>query len=186
MSRFKPKDDSPSKLIASNYFVNEKIRSPKVQVIDQKGENLGSVSRDQALYLAEQAGLDLVQVGQKGDAIITKIMDFGKFLYAKKKQLSEAKKKQKIVQIKEVKLRPNIDDNDYKTKLKKAVEFLKEGKKVKFTLQFRGREFIMMREIGHNFFERIYADLLKEDIGTLLKDKEQKGGPYWSIIYYLK
>jgi translation initiation factor IF-3 len=187
VSRFKPKGEKSSdKLLASSYFVNEKIRVPRLQVIDHKGDNLGVISREQALDIAEQAGLDLVQVGEKDDTVIAKIIDFGRFLYARKKQLSEAKKKQKIIQIKEVKMRPNIGDNDYNTKLKQAISFLKAGKKVKFTLQFRGREFIMIKELGQNFFERIDKDLAQEDLGTLLNEKEQRGGPFWSKIYYVK
>lgn len=187
MSRFKHKGGKGNvKLLASNYFVNEKIRVPKLQVIDHNGNNLGMISKEQALDIAEQAGLDLVQVGEKGDIVIGKIIDFGKFLYAKKKQLSEAKKKQKVVQVKEIKMRPNIGDNDYQTKLKRAIGFLKEDKKVKFTLQFRGREFIMIKELGQNFFQRIDNDLAEQDLGTLLREKEQRGGPFWSKIYYVK
>ena len=188
MSRFKPRYNNKvnSKLLASSYFVNEKIREPKFVVIDQTGENLGVISRDRALDLAEAAELDLVQVGEKEGVLIAKIMDFGKFLYAKKKQLSESKKKHKIVQIKEVKMRPNIGENDYQTKLKRAIAFLSEGKKVKFTLQFRGREFIMIRELGRRFFDRINKDLEEQELGTLVEEKEQRGGPFWSKIYYLK
>lgn len=187
MSRFKSKGGKNSdKLLASSYFVNEKIRVPRLQVIDHKGDNLGVISREQALDIAEQAGLDLVQVGEKGDTVVAKIIDFGRFFYARKKQLSEAKKKQKIIQIKEVKMRPNIGDNDYNTKLKQAIGFLKDGKKVKFTLQFRGREFIMIKELGRNFFEKIDKDLAEQDLGTLLNEKEQRGGPFWSKIYYVK
>lgn len=187
MSRFKHRGRKNStKLLASNYFVNEKIKIPRLQVIDHNGNNLGVISREQALDIAEQAGLDLVQVGEKDDIIIAKIIDFGKFLYAKKKQLSEAKKKQKVIQIKEIKMRPNIGDNDYQIKLKRAIGFLKEGKKVKFTLRFRGREFIMIKELGQNFFARIDSDLAEQGLGTLLKEKEQRGGPFWSKIYYVK
>ena len=91
--------NSNNKTLSSNYEVNEQIKAPKVQVINHEGENLGLISKDEALNLAEEAGLDLVQVGVKDTTVITKIMDFGKFLYAKKKQLSEAKKKQKIIQL---------------------------------------------------------------------------------------
>jgi len=171
---------------SSNYLVNEKIIESKVQVINQDGQNLGLLSKEEALSLAQEANLDLVQVGQKDSVVITKIMDFGKFLYTKKKQLSEAKKKQKIIQVKEIKIRPNIGDQDYNTKLNKAVEFLKEGKKVKFTLQFRGREFIMINELGNKIFSRVERDLTDRKLGTLIQEKEQRGGPFWSKIYYIK
>ena len=178
--------NSNNKTLSSNYEVNEQIKAPKVQVINHEGENLGLISKDEALNLAEEAGLDLVQVGVKDTTVITKIMDFGKFLYAKKKQLSEAKKKQKIIQLKEIKLRPNIGDQDYNTKLNKAIEFLTSGKKVKFTVQFRGREFIMINELGRKVFERIDRDLSDRNIGTIVQEKEQRGGPLWFRIYYLK
>ena len=155
-------------------------------VIDHKGENLGMLSKTEALELARGAGLDLVQVGEKDLFPITKVMDFGKFLYTKKKQKSLSKKKQKVIKVKEIKMRPNIGDQDYNTKLKRAIGFLKTGKKVKFTLQFRGRQFIMIRELGTQFFERLDNSLSEHDLGTLVKEKEQRGGPFWSKIYYLK
>ena len=83
-------------------------------------------------------------------------------------------------------MRPNIGDQDYNTKMKRAIEFLYDGKKVKFTLQFRGRQFIMINELGKNFFERINKDLEKQNFSNLIKEKEKRGGPFWSIIYFLK
>jgi len=189
VSKFKPRNletDRNDKLLATSHFVNEKIRAAVMQVIDDAGQNLGVISKAEALKAAENAGLDLVVVGEKDGVAIAKLMNFGKFLYKKKKQLSESKKKQKIIQIKEIKLRPNIDENDFNTKLKQAVNFLTEGKKVKFTVQFKGREFIMIKELGGNFFERINKHLEDQKIGTLIEEKEQKGGPFWSKIYYLK
>ena len=184
MSKFRDNRKMPS----NDHFVNERIKYLKIQVIDQNGNNLGVIPKREALAAARDAGLDLVQVGQneKEGIGIAKIMDFGKFLYTKKKQLSEAKKKQKIIQIKEIKMRPNIGDQDYNTKLKKAEEFLKEGKKVKFTLQFRGREFIMINELGKKIFARIEQDLTDRKLGSLIQEKEQRSGPFWSKIYYLK
>ena len=170
----------------SDHFINEKIKASQAMVIDQNGENLGVISCREALNLAQGAGLDLVQVGEKDSIAIAKIMDYGKFLYSKKKQLSESKKKQKVVQVKEIKMRPNIGDQDYYTKLNHAIEFLSDGKKVKFTLQFRGRQFIMMNEHGKAFFERIDKDLEEKNLGALVKEREQRGGPFWSKIYFLK
>lgn len=172
--------------LAGEYSVNEKIKEQKIQVIDQDGKNLGVIGKKEALSLAQAAGLDLVQVGQKDDFAIGKIMDFGKFLYIKKKQLSESKKKQKIIQIKEIKMRPNIGEQDYKTKMNQAINFLKEGKKVKFTLQFKGREMIMGHELGQNFFNKINNDLVAANLGNLAYEKEQKIGLFWSKVYYLK
>ncbi|MFC1894981.1 translation initiation factor IF-3 [Candidatus Dependentiae bacterium] len=178
--------NSDNRMASSNYTVNNQIKASSVQVINQKGENIGVISKIEALNLANEAGLDLVQVGEKDSVVITKIMDFGKFLYTKKKQLSEAKKKQKIIQVKEIKLRPNIGDQDYKTKLNRAIGFLTSGKKVKFTIQFRGREFIMINDLGRGIFQRIDDDLASSDIGNLVQEKEKRGGPFWSKIYYLK
>lgn len=172
--------------LSSKYSVNEKIKGDQVFVIDHEGNNLGEVAKSKALTLAETAGLDLVQVGEKNSNPVTKIMDFGKFLYAKKKQLSDAKKHQKTMQLKEVKLRPNIDDQDYKTKLRRAEQFFREGKKVKFTLQFKGRQISMMSTIGPNIFNRITQDLAEKDLGSLVEEKEQRGRSYWSKTYFIK
>jgi len=175
------------KMPGHDHLINDQIRASEMLVIDHVGQKRGVISKREALQIADDAGLDLVQVGEKDSNVIAKIMDFGKFLYSKKKQLNESKKKQKVIQLKEIKMRPNIGDQDYNTKFNRAVEFLKDGKKVKFTLQFRGREMIMKNEIGNKFFIRIDNDLNKQDLGTLIKDREQRGrGPFWSRIYSLK
>jgi len=135
---------------------------------------------------ADETGLDLVQISDSNNEVIVKLMDFGKFLYEKKKQDGEAKKNQKVIQIKEVKLRPNIGDQDYKIKLKRAIEFLEDGKRVKFTLQFRGREMASMDSVGPAMFARISADLVDHDLGNLVEEKEQRGRPFWSKIVYVK
>lgn len=184
MSKFK--DNGKSNILSNNYFVNKDIKESKMLVINENGENLGILSKEDALKVAQGAELDLVQVGEKDSTIIAKVMDFGKFLYIKKKQLSESKKKQKIIHLKEIKIRPNIGDQDYNTKLNKAISFFKEGKKVKFTLQFRGREFIMINDLGKKFFERIKTDLDSKDLGVIVEEKEQRSGPFWSKIYFLK
>jgi translation initiation factor IF-3 len=168
------------------YFVNEDIRATTLLVIGPEGENHGQVSRSQALAMAEAAGLDLVQVGEKDSMIIAKIMNFGKFLYTKKKQMSDSKKHQKIIQIKELKIRPHIGDQDYKTKLSQAAKFLSEGKKVKFTLQFKGREITMLEDLGQKMFARITQDLTAHNIGVLVEEKENRAGSLWAKIYGLK
>ena len=172
--------------LRSKYLVNEQIRSAKIRLIIETGENIGVVSRSEAMARAEQTGLDLVKIGEQDSVVIAKLMDFGKYLYTKKKQQNEAKKKQKVIQIKEIKMRPNIGDQDYLVKFNRAVKFLKDGKRVKFTLQFRGREMIMMKEIGPKFFQRIHDDLEKQDLGMLIAEREQRGRPFWSKIYYIK
>lgn len=168
------------------YPVNELIKADKVMVINAEGENLGVLSKQQALMRAQESGLDLVQVGEKDSAIIAKIMDFGKFLYEKKKQMSESKKHQKIILIKEIKIRPNIGDQDYLTKLNHAAQFFLDGKKVKFTLQFKGREITMMEDLGNKLFERISRDLAAKNVGTLVEEKDNRSGAFWSKIYYVR
>jgi len=180
---FKEKINNESQ---GRYFVNEEIRATSLLVIGLSGENHGQVSRSQALAMAEEAGLDLVQVGEKDGMVIAKIMNFGKFLYTKKKQMSDSKKHQKIIQIKELKLRPNIGDQDYKTKLNQAAQFLVEGKKVKFTLQFKGREITMLETLGRKMFARITQDLTDQNIGVLVEEKESRAGAMWAKIYGLK
>lgn len=171
---------------ANKYVVNEQIRSDKVIVINAAGENLGEMPRRQAISLAEESELDLVQMGEKEGLPVTKIMNFGKFLYSKKKQLNDAKKHQKVVQLKEIKMRPNIGDQDYKTKLNQSEQFFKEGKKVKFTLQFRGREISMMEDLGKKFFARILQDLTEKNLGSLVEEKESRGGSLWTKIFFIK
>lgn len=180
---FKEKVNNESQ---GRYFVNDEIRATSLLVIGLDGENHGQVSRSQALAMADEAGLDLVQVGEKDGMVIAKIMNFGKFLYTKKKQMSDSKKHQKIIQIKELKLRPNIGDQDYKTKLNQAVQFLVEGKKVKFTLQFKGREITMLEPLGKKMFARITQDLTDQNIGVLVEEKESRAGAIWAKIYGLK
>ncbi len=164
------------------YKVGRAIKAEEVRVIGTDGKNLGVMSLDQALNLADETGLDLVQISSGDGVVIAKIMDVGKFLYQKKKQRVEAKKKQKVIEIKELKLRPNIGPGDYKVKISRAVQFLKDGKHVKITLQFRGREIAAMSTMGKEMFERILNDI-KENFGQGFEvQKESKGGPFWSKI----
>jgi len=174
------------KEVSPRHQVNEFIKEMQIRLIDETGENVGVVSRQEALAMAHSTGLDLVKIGEQDQTAVAKLMDFGKHLYTKKKQQAEAKKKQKVIQIKEIKMRPNIGDQDYQTKFNRAVGFLKEGKRVKFTLQFRGREMIMMNELGVRFFTRIHRDLEEQGLGPLVAEKEQRGRPFWSKIYYIK
>jgi len=111
-----------------------------VQLIDDKGENVGVISKRDAILRAEEAGLDLVEVAGNASPPVCKIMDFGKYKYQAQKKAAEARKKQKTVEVKEIKLRPNIDDHDYDVKLRAMKRFFEEGDKVKVTLRFRGRE----------------------------------------------
>lgn len=168
------------------YFINEAIRRDRLQVINEEGVNLGEMSRREALNIAAEAGLDLVMVGEKDMVAITKIMDFGKFLYGKKKKSTQTKKSHKVIQIKEIKLRPKIGPGDYQTKMNQAAGFLAEGKHVKFTLQFKGRQPISIQEVGTKFFERIKNDLTEKNLGALFEEKEARTASVWSRVYYIK
>ncbi|KKP25304.1 MAG: Translation initiation factor IF-3 [candidate division TM6 bacterium GW2011_GWE2_31_21] len=166
--------------------VNETIKNLKIQVIDEAGVNHGVLSKSAAIALAVAAGLDLVKVGEKEDVAIAKIMNFGKFLFSKKKKLISAKKHQKVIQVKELKFRPKIGIGDYKTKINQAIAFLEEGKHVKFTLQIKGRQAIPVRELGNQFFERIKNDVLAADLGQIVEDKESRSDFAWSKILFIK
>ena len=138
--------------------VNEEIRVPQVRLIDEAGEMQGVMSARDALSRAYAAGLDLLEISPNADPPVCKILDFGKFKYEQQKKRNEAKKKQKIVEIKEVKVRPNIDENDYQVKVRAMKSFIDEGDKVKITLRFRGRE-MAHQDIGVRVLERIRDEL---------------------------
>ncbi|MEM0989741.1 MAG: translation initiation factor IF-3 [Pseudomonadota bacterium] len=138
--------------------VNGMIRSPEIRLIDHEGENHGVVDPRRAMTLAEDAGLDLVEISPNANPPVCKIMDFGKFKYEQQKKANEAKKKQKVIEVKEVKFRPNIDTHDYDVKMKNVTKFLEGGDKVKVTLRFRGRE-MAHQEIGRDLLHKIADDI---------------------------
>ena len=138
---------------------NREIRIPKVQLINDEGVNLGVVPTDQALKMAEEAGLDLVEISPNSEPPVCKILDLGKLKYANQKKAAEARKKQKIVEIKEIKMRPNIDTHDYDVKMKAMNRFFEEGDKVKVTLKFRGRE-MAHQELGMKLLLQVKEDTL--------------------------
>ncbi len=138
--------------------VNEEIRVPQVRLIDHEGEMQGVMSARDALLRAYAVGLDLLEISPNADPPVCKILDFGKFKYEQQKKKNEAKKKQRVIEIKEVKVRPNIDENDYQVKLRSMKSFIEEGDKVKVTLRFRGRE-MAHQDIGVKVLERIRGDL---------------------------
>ena len=171
----------------SGHFINDQIRANEVRVITDDGQNLGVMSCAEALARAEEAGFDLVQISEGDSGTVTaKIMDFGKFLYEKKAQTKEAKKHQKIIQIKELKMRPGIEEMDFKIRINQAIQFLKDGKRVKFTLQFIGRQVASMEATGLKLFERIKNCLHEAQLTNLIEEKESRGVPFWSKIFYLK
>jgi translation initiation factor IF-3 len=139
---------------------NREIRIPRVQLIDAEGQNLGVVPTDQALKMAEEAGLDLVEISPNAEPPVCKILDLGKLKYANQKKAAEARKKQKIVEIKEIKMRPNIDTHDYDVKMKAMGRFFDEGDKVKVTLKFRGRE-MAHQELGMKLLQQVKEDTLE-------------------------
>ena len=140
--------------------VNTEISSLKVRLVDERGEMIGVVSRNDALARATEAGLDLVEVAANADPPVCKILDFGKFKYEEQKRKNEARKKQKIIEVKEIKLRPGIDDHDYEVKMRSMNKFLEEGDKVKVTMRFRGRE-LAHQEIGMEVLMRVRDELEK-------------------------
>jgi translation initiation factor IF-3 len=143
--------------------VNDQIRADRIRLVGADGEMVGVVSVREALRAAEEAGLDLVEISPNADPPVCKILDYGKYKYEQQKKAAEARKKQKVIEVKEIQIRPRIDDHDYQVKLKAAKRFLEEGDKVKVVLKFRGRE------MAHT---QIGLDLLKkmiEDIGTIGK-----------------
>ncbi len=133
---------------------NKEIRVREVQLIDQEGKNQGVVQFPDALQQAEDAGLDLVEIVPGATPPVCKILDYGKFRFLEQKKAAEARKKQKVVELKEIKLRPGIDDHDYGVKMKAVRRFFEEGDKVKVTLRFRGRE-MAHQDIGYRLLERV-------------------------------
>ncbi len=137
--------------------MNHQIDNRTVRLIEADGTNVGIVDRETALRKADEAGLDLVEISPNADPPVCKILDIGKYKYEEQKRKNEARKKQKVIEVKEIKLRPNIDDHDYDVKKRAMKRFLEEGDKVKVTLRFRGREMAHM-EIGHRLLARVKAD----------------------------
>lgn len=138
--------------------INEEIRIKEVRVTGADGEQLGIMATRDALRLAEEKHLDLVEVAPKAHPPVCRIMDFGKYRYEQQKREKEAKKKQKVITIKEVKLRPNIEQHDFDVKLKSASRFIEEGNKVKITIMFRGRE-LSHPELGNELLDKAVATL---------------------------
>ncbi len=143
--------------------LNEQITAPQVRLIDAEGHQVGVVPLSEALQRAEEAGLDLVEISPTADPPVCRLMDFGKFQYQANKRKQAAKKKQKQIQVKEVKFRPGTDVGDYQVKLRNLVRFLREGNKAKVTLRFRGRE-MRHQELGLALLKRV-ADDLAEFLG---------------------
>ena len=151
------KTDAPTK---DGPRSNREIRIPRVQLIDAEGNNVGVIATDEALKMAEDAGLDLVEISPNAEPPVCKILDLGKLKYSTQKKAAEARKKQKIIEIKEIKMRPNIDTHDYDVKMKAMNRFFEEGDKVKVTLKFRGRE-MAHQELGMKLLQQVKADTIE-------------------------
>ena len=152
--------------------VNERIRAAEIRLIDADGENVGVVTPERALSMAEEAGLDLVEISPNAKPPVCKIMDFGKYKYETQKKEAEARKKQKIIEIKEVKFRPNTDQHDYDVKMRNVTKFLENGDKVKVTLRFRGRE-MAHQELGRDLLTRVADDT--KDLGKVENFPKMEG-----------
>ena len=139
---------------------NERIRAPEVQVISSDGNNLGIISTKKATEMAKEEGLDLIEISPNANPPVCKIIDIGKYKYDLQKKTNKSKKKQKIVNLKEIKLRPVTDVHDYNFKIKNAQRFLEKGDKVKFTVRFKGRE-MQHTNLGKDLMQRIIQDIIK-------------------------
>jgi translation initiation factor IF-3 len=137
--------------------MNEDIRVREVHLIDKDGTNRGNIPVAEALAIAQEAGLDLVEIAPNADPPVCKLLDYGKFKYQEQKKAAEARKKQKIVEVKEIKFRPMIDDHDYDVKMRSMKRFFEEGDKVKVTLRFRGRE-MAHQELGAKLLDRVKSE----------------------------
>jgi translation initiation factor IF-3 len=137
---------------------NEDIRVREVHLIDKDGSNRGNISISEALAIAQEAGLDLVEISPNATPPVCKLLDFGKYKFQEQKKQAEARKKQKVVEVKEVKFRPMIDDHDYDVKMRAMQRFFEEGDKVKVTLRYRGRE-MAHQEIGTKLLDKVKSDV---------------------------
>ena len=158
--------------IISELFINEQIRDKEVRVIGTDGEQLGIMSAKEALKLAEEAGVDLVKIAPTAKPPVCKIVDYGKYKYELTRKEKEAKKKQKVIETKEIRLSPNIDTNDLNTKINAARKFISKGDKVKVTLRFRGREMAHMANSKHILDD--FAEALS-DVATVDKAPKIEG-----------
>ena len=159
--------------------INEEIGVPNVRLVDQDGEMVGVVGRNEAIQRAIEAGLDLVEIAPNADPPVCKILDFGKFKYEAQKKKNEARKKQKVIEVKEIKLRPSIDDHDYDVKMRSMTKFIDEGDKVKVTMRFRGRE-LAHQELGMNVLIRVRDDL--EEVAKVEQMPRMEGRQMTMVI----
>ncbi len=160
------------KVISKQHFINEEIREKEIRVVDTDGEALGIMETKAALEMADAKQLDLVMIAPQAKPPVCKIMDYGKYLYEVQKREKEAKKKQKVINIKEVRFSPKIEDNDLNVKAKNAERFLKDGDKVKVTVRFRGRE-ADYAHFGEELLKEIYEKL--QEVCLIEKEPKLEG-----------
>ncbi len=159
--------------------INENITAKQVRLIDANNENRGIVFLKQALAMAEEEGLDLIEISPQANPPVCKILDFGKYRYEQQKRKAEAKKNQKVIEIKELKLRPMIDTHDYEVKVKQATKFLEQGNKVKFTMRFKGRE-LSANDMGKQVLIKLVEDL--ENISKVDSEMKLEGKQMTMIL----
>ncbi|NHQ74801.1 translation initiation factor IF-3 [Roseovarius gahaiensis] len=160
-------------------LINDKIRAPELRLIGADGENVGVVTPERAMSMAEEAGLDLVEISPNATPPVCKIMDYGKFKYEQQKREAEARKKQKIIEVKEVKFRPNTDTHDYDVKMRNVLKFLENGDKVKVTLRFRGRE-MAHQSLGRELLNRVAEDI--KEVGKVENMPKMEGRQMIMVI----
>ena len=168
-------------MAAKKQRINNQIRIPEVRLIDDKGEQRGVVPIQEALNIAAEAGLDLVEVSPNANPPVSKILDFGKYKYEQEKKLREAKKNQTQIKLKEIRMQPKIEKHDLQFKTKHVIEFLSEGNKVKVTIRFRGRE-LAHTELGRVVLEKVLALLDENEIGYALDRNPIMEGRFMSMI----
>jgi len=158
---------------------NNRINSPEVQVIASNGENLGIINTNEAIAMAKEEGLDLIEIAPNAKPPVCKIIDMGKYKYDAQKKANKAKKKQKRIELKEIKLRPVTEIHDYKFKIKNAQKFISKGDKVKFTIRFKGRE-LQHSHLGNELMNKIKEDM--QDIGKVEQDPKFDGKQMIMVI----
>ncbi|MCA0147352.1 translation initiation factor IF-3 [Rossellomorea vietnamensis] len=166
-------------IISKDMILNETIRAREVRLIDQNGEQLGIKSKNEALEIAERVNLDLVLVAPNAKPPVARIMDYGKFKFEQQKKEKEARKNQKIINLKEVRLSPTIDEHDFNTKLRNARKFLEKGDKVKASIRFKGRA-ITHKEIGQRVLDR-FSDECK-DVATVESKPKMDGRSMFLVL----
>ncbi|WP_307336015.1 translation initiation factor IF-3 [Caldalkalibacillus uzonensis] len=164
--------DGGVRVISKEHLVNENIRAREVRLIDVDGNQVGIVPIKKALQMAQDANLDLVNVAPQAKPPVCRIMDYGKYKFEQQKREREARKKQKVINVKEVRFSPNIEEHDYNTKMRNVQKFLSKGDKVKCTIRFRGRQ-ITHAELGRELLERLAEDIA--DVGVVEKKPSMDG-----------